>query len=467
MPALSRADMLKTAGKGPYTGQSRVAIMSLKIKDNRPFILGASKTGKKVFGLSYDEKSESLVYFQDATKRKTLETTRSKIFKDPDFGGGAGSGGGAEETKITESLQCFFCAYVFAKRKKIDEKKPPTDKELETVTKGLCFTTKTLKDCLEKGPIDWIENKVYIRTANKLYEKFSSKFTGRVFFHRAGAGSGPGSKFMDNIYVAKKVCQDNDKASGDPQAPGSFSNDKWNPGDIWMTTFANDKKPLENFTSNWGQLNNQVKLLAEQGKVLGISLKKLRTARLYEYNKDSAISKQYTYKGFVFGRNGDFFSSNDIYLKTSDNEVQLRTFNETSSWQGEIKGVSAAGGKVGGGNINFYLKQVFGKTIFTNSEVEVITEAKSNRLLDTMYALYKKYNPLQTGVKVSTISKDEFAAKLQDMKDSFKISKLIGLKFLDAFLSTQPNKRNDFITRMYLYASSATEQSSYFVKLAD
>ena len=47
MPALSRADMLKTAGKGPYAGQSRVAIMSLKIKDNRPFILGAPKTGKK------------------------------------------------------------------------------------------------------------------------------------------------------------------------------------------------------------------------------------------------------------------------------------------------------------------------------------------------------------------------------------------------------------------------------------
>ena len=234
-----------------------------------------------------------------------------------------------------------------------------------------------------------------------------------------------------------------------------------------MTTFANDRKPLENFTSNWGQLNNQVKLLAEEGKVLGISLKKLVNARFYEYNKDQAISKDYNYNGFVFGRNGDFFSSNDIYLKTSDNEVQLRTFNETSSWQGEIKGVSAAGGKVGGGNINFYLKQVFGKTIFTNSEVEVITEARSNRLLDKMYPLYKKYNPLQTGVKVPTISKDEFAAKLQDMKDSFKISKLIGLKFLDAFLSTQPNKRDDFITRMYLYASSATEQSSYFVKLAD
>ena len=38
MPALSKADMLKTAGKGPYAGQSRTAIMSLKIKDKKPFI---------------------------------------------------------------------------------------------------------------------------------------------------------------------------------------------------------------------------------------------------------------------------------------------------------------------------------------------------------------------------------------------------------------------------------------------
>ena len=71
MPALSKADMLKTAGKGPYAGQSRTAIMSLKIKDKRPFILGASKSGKKVFGKLYDEKTESLIYFSDATKRNT------------------------------------------------------------------------------------------------------------------------------------------------------------------------------------------------------------------------------------------------------------------------------------------------------------------------------------------------------------------------------------------------------------
>ena len=63
-----------------------------------------------------------LTYFTNASKTEVKSTTRSKIFKDPDFGGGAGSGGGAEETKITESLQCFYCAYVFAKNKKLISK---------------------------------------------------------------------------------------------------------------------------------------------------------------------------------------------------------------------------------------------------------------------------------------------------------------------------------------------------------
>ena len=61
--------------------------------------------------------------------------------------------------------------------------------------------------------------------------------------------NGSGSKFMDNIYKAKATCQKIDKESGDPQAPGTFSNDKWNPGDIWMTSLQSpaSQKPFENF----------------------------------------------------------------------------------------------------------------------------------------------------------------------------------------------------------------------------
>ena len=68
MPALSKSDMLKTAGKGPYSGQTRVDIMSFKIRDNKPFILGTSKAGQKVFGSFYDEVNEMLTYFTNASK---------------------------------------------------------------------------------------------------------------------------------------------------------------------------------------------------------------------------------------------------------------------------------------------------------------------------------------------------------------------------------------------------------------
>ena len=98
MATLSKQDMTKDAAQGPYAGSSRLDIMSLKIKDGRDFVIGGTKSGKKVKGASYDSKTETLTYYTDTLKKKTATTTRSKLFKDPDFGGGSGSGGGAEET---------------------------------------------------------------------------------------------------------------------------------------------------------------------------------------------------------------------------------------------------------------------------------------------------------------------------------------------------------------------------------
>ena len=89
----------------------------------------------------------------------------------------SGSGGGAEETKITESLQCFYCAYAF---KNGQIKKSPTDKQLETV-KNKCYTTYSLKHCLEKGPVDWAESGVYVKTANVLQKEFGNSPLSRFF----------------------------------------------------------------------------------------------------------------------------------------------------------------------------------------------------------------------------------------------------------------------------------------------
>ena len=56
---------------------------------------------------------------------------------------------------------------------------------------------------------------------------------------------------------------------------------------------------------------------------------------------------------------------------------------------------------------------------------------------------------------------------MKKKSDTFNMSKMMCLKFLDAFLSTKPTKRDVFITKLYLYAASNTEQSSYYVKIAD
>ena len=74
MATLSKQDMTKDAAQGPYAGSSRLDIMSLKIKDGRDFVIGGTKSGKKVKGASYDSKTETLTYYTDTLKKKTATT---------------------------------------------------------------------------------------------------------------------------------------------------------------------------------------------------------------------------------------------------------------------------------------------------------------------------------------------------------------------------------------------------------
>jgi hypothetical protein len=463
MPVLNSKDMSKPASGGQYAGESRDAIFQLKIKEKRPFILGSSKTGKVVTGVKYNKKTRTLSYYIGNKKSVVTTVAYTKIFKDKDFGGGAGSGGGAEDTKWTESLQCYYCSYVFNFAK--GKIKKASDADLK---KGVKFVVApSLKDCLEKGPADWIETDVYIKSANKLYEKFGTVMGSGVYFHR-------GSPFMDSLYKAKKAAHDLDKKSGSPQAPGSFSNDKWNPGDIWASTEVPSSKPLSESTSSWGELNAKVYSMATKGTLLGISLKKIAAgsaAKLTEYGSPSLQSKResYTYTGFSYGQTGDFFSSQDIYLHTSMGDIQFRTFSGETAWQGEVKGGAAAGGKIGGGNVDFYCNQVFGKGIYKGFGTErgLIQWIKSNQsgeYQETLYKLYKKYN--SSSKPSNRIMTDEdFYATLAEKDFKFMNSKMICMLFLDVLESGSAKKQHEIITKMFRYAQSDVDQSSYFVKI--
>jgi hypothetical protein len=277
----------------------------------------------------------------------------------------------------------------------------------------------------------------------------------------------------------------NDKASGTPQAPGSLGDDKWNPGDIWMTTFGlQDSKLPDLPTDSWAKLNKQIYNLAQSKELLGVSLKKIeRTPKANEFNLPGTKKKSYKFNGFIVSpetlKPGQmpFFSSIDCYLYIGDGRVQFRATSGSAakpSWQGEISGSTAAGGKIGGGNVNTYMMQNFNDGIFKNSESEIVSSVNSPAFWKDFYSMYKKlfenstykrYNRTAMGnVKLSEADFKKAALERTKDTESFIVSKYMCLKMIDVMMS-KPQKLDDFSTDIFLYGASNTNQSSYFLKV--
>ena len=443
---MTPADLKKDAGKGPYKGMSRSLIMKKKIADGKEFVLN---NGGKVKGTNWDEKTLTLFV---GTRKISLK----EIKKDADFGGG-GSGAGADVTAIVECGQALVCSLVYNVLKRPIEWE---DLKLESLEKAMtyCDLSDSLDAIIEKSPPEWVQS--YVKSANILYKNY--KMSGSpVYFHR-------GSKFMNEVYSSKKIVYDNDKKSKNPQAPGSFSDDKWNPGDIWMTTLRTVPKIS---SESWASLNKDIYDLARAKKLVGVSLKKVgSSAHIEEYNALSVKqTKDYNYGGFRVtsaserGALPPFFNSIDLYMTVGDKEIQFRATSGEASWQGEIKGATAAGGKIGGGNVNFYLKKYTGKGVFEKEEKEVINFTKSKDFMPEFYKLYKKHFngkvlPYEDFVINANLKQKESAGYL--------FSKYINMKFIDIFLSATGPTRNKIATDFLRYAASNTDQSSFFVKIS-
>ncbi len=448
---MTEAEFSKKAGSGPYKGQFRSEIFKIKIAEGKKFTL---TNGQQVIGLKYDPKTKELL-----TKNK-IKIKLSKIKKDADLGGGRGSGGGAEETKITESGQCYVTSVAFNVLKRAIKFEDLTEDNLQAGAKFV-NATMSLDEIIEKTP-DQSWTISYITTTNKLFKDY--KFQSPAYFHR-------GDSFMKSIYDAKKECLKNDRASDDPQAPGSFSDDKWNPGDIWI---SESTQVPDLPTSDWGALNSKILELGENRKLLGVSLKKVgTTARIDEFNERNEIIKPSKYKSFRVSSKTDrgklppFFNSIDLYMTIDNKEVQFRSTSGESSWQGEIKGATAAGGKIGGGNINLYLKKATGKSLWKTSEKEILAETKQRDFFKDFYALYKKHFR-ESGIEGEMLDYNDFVSNAKqkaEESDSFLFSKYMNMRFIDIFLSASIAKRDKIATDIMRYAASNTDQSSYYVKV--
>jgi len=150
----------------------------------------------------------------------------SDLKKSKEFGGGGGSRGGSDLTAITESGQCYVASIVFNITKKPIKWEDLTLENLKEAAKYVDTGKTSLEDVLEQSPSEWVKS--YVMVANLLFKDWKMKPGKTVYFHRD-------SKLHQKIFKFKQACLAADKASSTPQAPGSFGDDKWNPGDIWMT----------------------------------------------------------------------------------------------------------------------------------------------------------------------------------------------------------------------------------------
>ena len=461
----------------------------------------------------------------------------SGLEKTTELGSSKGSGGGAEATAITESMQCFFTSYLFNGREDKFDLSKDYEKALKTFYDSVTninyvhaynkSSRYKFKDLWNKAPKDeeWLQT--YMATANMIKNK-STNFSGNVYFHR-------GSPFMDSIYEKKKTCEKHNKdliKSG--EAPSdieesltSFSNDKWNPGDIWMSTNKPTdepfswtppemKKNMKVHVCDWVNLQKSVYESADAGETLGISLKKTgKNANFSEFNTPQE-KQEIKYRGFKFG-NGDFFNSADVYIEFSGGDMQYRPTDGNKSWQGEIKGTKASGGKAGGGATNYYTELYFGKSIDANAKLASGTwKEKKGEIKDAdkkkMHELYLIHNKNQTvkkrtAVKIKLeaspnplekLSKDftrasdkkfhyyacntdnvslsdfkilgdTYATRGKNASKNFYFGKYMALVFIDAVeaSSTSPGNRNGFATDVIRYAQSNIDNvSTYFWKIS-
>jgi len=535
----------------------RLATLIDKVKKGSPFTRVGGKIEEKIddvyLEFLYPEIENALLEKKGLTNKDISGAGKNKIFrntknksellsladleKTTELGSSKGSGGGAEATAITESMQCFFTSYLFNGREDKFDLSKDYEKALKTFYDSVTninyvhaynkSSRYKFKDLWNKAPKDeeWLQT--YMATANMIKNK-STNFSGNVYFHR-------GSPFMDSIYEKKKTCEKHNKdliKSG--EAPSllaesltSFSNDKWNPGDIWMSTNRPTdepftwsppemKKDMKVHVCDWVNLQKSVYESAHTGETLGISLKKTgKTAKFSEFNTPRE-KQEIKYRGFKFG-NGDFFNSADVYIEFSGGgSMQYRPTDGNKSWQGEIKGTKASGGKAGGGATNYYTELYFGKSIDANTKLTSGTwKEKKGEIKDIdkkkMHELYLIHNKNQTvkkrtSVKIKleaspnpleklskdfvrtldnkfhyyTCNKDDvslvdfkilgdnYTTRGKNASKNFYFGKYMALVFIDAVeaSSTSPGNRNGFATDVIRYAQSNIDNvSTYFWKI--
>jgi len=191
------------------------------------------------------------------------------------FGGGRGSGGGSENTGLTECAQCIWLSEIF---NGVDPDKIDLNslqfKDFD-IDENI---TKIQKDITD----DWIFSSV------KVAQEMKKNMRGQYIFHR-------GSQFVQNINQTFSYLNKLAK-------PKPFANvNKWSPADIWC-----QRKGFNPDLSKYGSIgefNNDLKEMYDRGNLVGVSLKKVTTEKVpvSQHNTTGFLRRPIGFVGFTMG----------------------------------------------------------------------------------------------------------------------------------------------------------------------
>ena len=391
-----------------------------------------------------------------------------------------GSGGGAAQTAINE---CTFAVYASLRYNVI---KADLDPELGISEDhwNEAFNYCRLDKSKERiGVPDMLWHVSHCAGANKLHQRVTMKGTGNVIFYRG--------KDIDGQKTVKGSLS---KAFNRVKSEiGGVSEDKWNPADVWMSvdgfTSDLDSKPFID------DVNDYILKLAgtittnkiSDATLVGISLKKLgANANFSILNAGSSQDRKDAAKSIKFINKNQqggyqlFFENRganpiDFYLYYSSgfyDKFQCRNFGgKKASWQIELKGATAAHGRVGGEQVANIVNKITKKTAFPwknqtfHSQCAKLPPAQANKITKEIVDLLIDFGA-QNIKKGDPIPKDrdQYTLEVSQKEQEWRYSKLNGLRFLKA-LGDNPEHADQIVQSLYLYASSQLDKSSLFVKI--
>lgn len=418
---------------GPLEVKGSASIITIKVSDRemvKKSLYAYLDKNKIKYADTYTTKSSFNVTELSTPDGKKIQI----VYKNMKAGG---SGAGAEVTELAESAQCWYTAIAFSGKKL--ESQDDFLKLFKTVS-SKCDTDATIEKIIKNLPDDWIESSIKIANHMKNMKEFSNSLTSYEF-HR-------GSSTVNKINEMFLLCNRKEKL---------FANiNKWTPADIWVMTQKGKSKINESKADSFAALNTLIAELYISGDVIGVSLKKVgKTVKseIFNFGSNKIEPKFKQYKITDKSKDGYIIFS---YKEDQNMQIQFRSFTDTGSWQGEIKGKYASGGKIGGGQVAEIIKRVTKNNLSSLSAKDITKRAQMNdpTLVKEMVSFAKDIN----------LKLDASLVSLQ--KADWRFSKYLTVELFSKFLKLKPSEQGKILSEIIGYSSSATENSAIFIKIS-